>query len=166
MRFSIQRPSEQTLLLHEDANYLPAFVLMGVAMFLVFFSAPLFKASLFLGLMLFGSLGLASLAAFLVERELSCTLDKGTGTILYKRGGAFDTQYDRQETQYAWADIQALIVKWHIQRRGDAFQLRLVLKSGKQLDLSAASLKFSEVQGLASQIHQFIGTEIPLQNVD
>lgn len=165
MNFSIRPKSDQTLLLQQNTDYSlgVAFLVLALVFALM---APFSEAPLFLLVIFLGGSAVASLVFFFNERELTCTLDKGTGMIVYQRGGAFGTHYNRQEAQYAWQDIQALAIKQYIQRSDDLFQLRLILQSGQQLNLSAARLKFSEAQSLAQQIQQFMGSEIPLQSVD
>lgn len=168
MSLSIERPSDQTLRLHQTANYGTACVWMLVALICALLIL-LSHASQFIYFVGFGLFGLASLVAFLSEREWSCTLDKSTSFIVHKRGGVLGSSSDSAETQYLLADIQAVVIKQHVpygQRTRDVFQISLLIKPGAHLAVSAANLPFSAAQRSAQQIQQFIGTEVPIQGVD
>jgi hypothetical protein len=160
MTLKIHNDNDLTLTVSQGADYkLSLLILIGIAIVCLLIK---FEATVFIGIVCFA----AVIFLLYTERELSCTLDQNSETILYKRGGILNTQFDFQEGQYSFSDIQALEIKRHASRGLDLFQIRLALCRKQYVNLSSANLDFEECQSFANEIHQFLGSQVPLRGVN
>lgn len=101
-----------------------------------------------------------------LERELKCSINKTTGTVSYRRGGVFGSQYNAQRIECRLVDIMGIEVRRYIRNRGDKFQIRLVLTDGRLLPLSRDELSFSDCQFYTEEIRKFLGADIPVATSD
>ena len=120
-----------------------------------------------LWVILFLFLGGSSLSMLYKKRFLHCIINKHNGTVEYFRGGILDSHYDVKKVSFHVSNITGIEMKSYPGRMVVKFQISLLLGSSKErLELSWASLSFSECQKNAETIRNFISSELPLVATD
>ncbi|MBD2258754.1 hypothetical protein [Pseudanabaena sp. FACHB-2040] len=165
MTLEVERRGNSILLIHYSPHYSLIILMLGAL--LVFTVFCLFRGVILslagIGIVVFFS---CFVVLLFQERELWCVINRKTGMILYKKCGIFGSQYDIKNAQYNIREITALEIERYAGRGRDAFQIRLALRGNLILPLSSANLDFYECQSFSSEIHRFIGIDIPLRAID
>src|SRR5262245_45460689 len=123
MKLTIDHDGQSTLSIHYRPNHIWSYIFLGVSVVIALLFAE--SSGRFVSL-IFIAIGL-----FLIfsEREISCTINRTTGIISYKRGGILGSSIDAQESQFTLPEINAVEMKRRVMEGRDLFQIRLALSA-------------------------------------
>ncbi len=165
MTLEIKRQSPSILLIHYSPEHSGNIVVLGLllafAVFCLLAGVILSMIGLFIAISFIGGI-----IIILRERDMRCFVNRKTGIITHTKGGILGSQYDAQNVQCRVTEIVALEIVRYVSRGGDTFHIRFALMDNRTLPLSSAYLNFHLCQSSASEIHQFIGIDIPLKTID
>jgi hypothetical protein len=165
MTFEIKRQSTSILWIHDSPEHSGNIFFLGLLLVFALFCLLVGVILSIIGLFIVISF-IAGIIMILRERDLRCFVNRKTGIITHIKGGILGSQYDIQNVQCRVTEIVALEMVRYVSRGGDTFQIRFALVGNRTLPLSSAYLNFHLCQSSVSEIHQFIGVDIPLKTID
>ena len=98
-------------------------------------------------------------------RDVKCTINLKSRQINFLKNGAFNSKFDKSDQVFALDSLVSVGMLRYRSRWADTFGIGLVWDSGDVTVLSGPDLSFENCHEYATQIQQFLGSEITVRAI-